>query len=339
MNHLGELGGEVLAAVSRSFYLTIRFLPHELREPITLAYLLARTSDTIADEAAAPVSLRLEHLDIFRESLTEIADRHRLDRLTHEIIPKHTGERMLLGKVQQCLLWLDQLSAPDKAEIVAVLQKIIGGQALDLKRFGDPAHLSALRTAAELDEYTYLVAGCVGEFWTRLSFQHLASYSGSSLDEMTRLGINFGKGLQLVNVMRDLPSDLRAGRCYLPATELEALGLTPASLLASPTLARSIFFGWLEKARSHLDDGFHYIRRVTNARVRFACTLPWHLGMKTLAMLEAHPSLETAHRVKATRFDVYSIMARAPFAALSNTLLDELRGATLSEGKTSAASR
>ena len=40
---------DVLKGVSRSFYLTIRVLPKALREPVGLAYLLARAGDTIAD--------------------------------------------------------------------------------------------------------------------------------------------------------------------------------------------------------------------------------------------------------------------------------------------------
>ena len=36
-----------------------------------------------------------------------------------------------------------------------------------------PTKSHALATASELDEYTYLVAGCVGEFWTELCFRHL----------------------------------------------------------------------------------------------------------------------------------------------------------------------
>jgi len=39
----------ILRSVSRSFYLSIRFLPAALREPVALAYLLARTTDTVAD--------------------------------------------------------------------------------------------------------------------------------------------------------------------------------------------------------------------------------------------------------------------------------------------------
>ena len=40
---------DLLKSVSRSFYLSMRFLPLAMREPISLGYLLARFSDTIAD--------------------------------------------------------------------------------------------------------------------------------------------------------------------------------------------------------------------------------------------------------------------------------------------------
>ena len=52
----------ILKSVSRSFYLTIRFLPRPLREPIGLAYLLARATDTIADTAEIPAAVRLTNL-------------------------------------------------------------------------------------------------------------------------------------------------------------------------------------------------------------------------------------------------------------------------------------
>jgi len=40
---------DLLKATSRSFYLTLRVLPAAVRSQIGLAYLLARTTDTIAD--------------------------------------------------------------------------------------------------------------------------------------------------------------------------------------------------------------------------------------------------------------------------------------------------
>src|SRR5438552_17119582 len=48
------LRGSILARVSRSFYLSIRLLPKKLRDPVSLGYLLARASDTIADTTKIP---------------------------------------------------------------------------------------------------------------------------------------------------------------------------------------------------------------------------------------------------------------------------------------------
>jgi len=52
----------LLKEVSRSFYLTLRVLPVSIRPQIGLAYLLARTTDTIADTQLLPVAQRLEAL-------------------------------------------------------------------------------------------------------------------------------------------------------------------------------------------------------------------------------------------------------------------------------------
>ena len=44
---------------------------------------------------------------------------------------------------------------------------------------------------------------------------------------MGEIGVRFGKALQLTNVLRDVPKDLRIGRCYLPLDELTAAGVKP----------------------------------------------------------------------------------------------------------------
>jgi farnesyl-diphosphate farnesyltransferase len=60
-----ELIGTLLRDVSRSFYLTLRVLPREIRPQISLAYLLARATDTIADTKAVPRAKRVETLQQF----------------------------------------------------------------------------------------------------------------------------------------------------------------------------------------------------------------------------------------------------------------------------------
>src|SRR5580765_8765105 len=59
----------LLKNVSRSFYLTLRALPGEIRAQIGLAYLLARATDTIADTEIIPIAQRLDALQALRERI------------------------------------------------------------------------------------------------------------------------------------------------------------------------------------------------------------------------------------------------------------------------------
>src|SRR6266481_3796759 len=63
-----ELFG-ILKGVSRSFYISVRFLPKRIRLTIALAYLLARASDTIADANGTEPQLRSEFLAQFLEQI------------------------------------------------------------------------------------------------------------------------------------------------------------------------------------------------------------------------------------------------------------------------------
>src|SRR6266852_3564924 len=58
-----ELIGPLLRDVSRSFYLTLRVLPKEIRPQVSLAYLLARATDTITDTKAVPREKRVALLE------------------------------------------------------------------------------------------------------------------------------------------------------------------------------------------------------------------------------------------------------------------------------------
>src|SRR5207247_8350548 len=107
----------------------------------------------------------------------------------------------------------------------------------------------ALQTDEELDDYTYRVAGCVGEFWTRMCCAHL--YQQERIDEpiLMKNGVRFGKGLQLVNILRDIAADLRQGRCYLPEPRLSQAGLAPIELLqpANEPRLRPLYHTYLDK--------------------------------------------------------------------------------------------
>ncbi len=302
----------ILKSVSRSFYLTIKFLPRALREPVSLAYLLARATDSIADTAAVPAPIRLTTLHSFAGVIADERDFSTVEESLRDFAARQTDptERALIENLRGCIDRLAQTESADRADIRAVLQTIVRGQELDLERFGDPANTRSLQSASELDEYTYLVAGCVGEFWTRLGFRHFSNFATRSPNEMTELGIEYGKGLQLINVLRDRGADLKNGRGYLPADEVGAASL------------EEVFARWLEHAQHQIEAGIEYCSALTSWRVRFATALPALIGARTVALLrEAGP---TGEKIKVPRNEIRRILATAAFAAASPPALRPL---------------
>jgi farnesyl-diphosphate farnesyltransferase len=259
---------------------------------------------------------RLEALAALRRRiLGEIGEALDFGRLTEGCaLP---AEKVLLERVEEALRLLDQLPEPDRRLVRNVLRIITSGQELDLKRFADasPASIAALETEAELDDYTYRVAGCVGEFWTRICRAHL--FPDARLDEeaLLRDGVRFGKGLQMVNILRDIPRDLRKGRCYLPRQSLAAAGLSPADLLSSGIHERfrPLYDQWLAGATAHLVAGWDYTNALPygQVRVRLACAWPILIGVRTLRKLRRENVLDNSRRVKVTRPEIRALIGRS----------------------------
>jgi farnesyl-diphosphate farnesyltransferase len=320
----GQLLTSLLRDVSRSFYLTLRVLPSRIRPQIGLAYLLARSTDTIADTELVAVEQRVESLQALRARILGKSNA----ALDFGALARQQGspaEQVLLQRVEESLSLLKTLEPADLERVRQVLDIITGGQELDLRRFASasPEKIHPLQTEAELDDYTYRVAGCVGEFWTRMCRAHL--FPGARLDDAALLanGIRFGKGLQLVNILRDIPADLRHGRCYLPLERLAPLGLCPADLLdaSNESRLRPLYNECLDRAQAHLQAGWTYTTALpwSQARVRLACAWPILFGLRTLKRLRTRNMLDASQRIKITRDEVKGLMFRSvllyPFPA------------------------
>lgn len=316
----------LLRSVSRSFYLSIRFLPAQLREPIALAYLLARTTDTVADTTRISRSVRIETLKMLSNGVQGKASREVVVDLIGSFLSlqENQSERQLLESSPDCLLWLERIEEADRADIRVVLEKITHGQMLDLQRFDDPHEIRALSTAADLDEYTYLVAGCVGEFWTRLCFRHVRNFANLSADEMLPLGKRYGMALQLINVLRDAGCDLRAGRCYFPECELSAAHLVASQILSEPERFQPIYRTWLDKAKAGLECGMQYSRAIENRRVRAATVLPALIGARSLALLDETGAAVLQRRVKVSRREVRKMISSLALTCVSRKAIDTM---------------
>ncbi|HNQ87419.1 MAG TPA: phytoene/squalene synthase family protein [Verrucomicrobiota bacterium] len=306
-----DLLTRLLRDVSRSFYLTLRVLPPAIRPQVGLAYLLARATDTIADTALVPLNDRLETLERLRDRvLGQSAAAPDFSRFA----AGSGAEQRLLARVGEAAALLDQLAEDDRELVRTVLATITSGQVLDLRRFAGagPGPVAALQTDAELEDYAYRVAGCVGEFWTRICQRRLFPHAAVDEPQLLHWGRRFGIGLQLVNILRDLPRDLRLGRCYLPGPALAAAGLEPASLLdpAVQPRFRPVHDRYRAWAAACLDAGWAYTNALprNQARVRLACVWPLLIGAKTLERLGREELLDPAHRVKVSRPEVWRIV-------------------------------
>jgi farnesyl-diphosphate farnesyltransferase len=244
----------LLKKVARSFYFTIRLLPQKLQEPVALAYLLARASDTIADQE--PASFQKSERDLLR------------------LLP----------------LLLEALNDPQRDSVETdatqrVWEKILEGQRFDLERFS--SQHSAVTLAAEaLDHYLYLVAGCVGEFWTTLAAHHVPNYSKESLERMIAWGIDYGKGLQLTNILRDRHEDAHAGRFYYSEDQCSEIHA---------------------QAFTYLQQGRCYLKALRPGRFKMASALPLLLAEQTLSLVATN---REATKVKVSRAALYLTLLR-----------------------------
>jgi farnesyl-diphosphate farnesyltransferase len=320
---------ELLKPVSRSFYISIRLLPKALREPVALGYLLARTSDTIAD--SSDVDKRIELLDRFARAIA--GKEQAMGKEFRELLVPQPdsstslgmteGETTLLESVDEILRSLQNLSPEDQRDIRELLAIITRGQRQDLVRW--QGQLTALASAKELREYTYLVAGCVGEFWTRVCFRKIQSFTAREEADMLELGANYGRGLQLVNILRDAGNDLRAGRCYFPEEELRDASLAPADLLNAPAAFLPIYQRWIAEARAGLDAGLEYSIAINPPRVRVATVLPAMIGVRTLELIEQNGLEALRTRVKVPRGEVRGMIASTTITLASQSRLRGVR--------------
>jgi len=281
-----------------------------MREAASLAYLLARTSDTLADTAGAPLEDRLRSLGEFGLAL---AGERKISRWPLRLLNavEDIGERHLLEISDDLVAWLGRLPVGEAELVREVVGIIIGGQKLDLERFAGAEHGNpvALEDDAALEDYAWRVAGCVGAFWTKLGFFTMGDrFSRVPATVLIEQGISYGKGLQLVNILRDLPADLAMGRCYLPVADpLDVVSLLEAH------------HRWLERSAGWVNEGFFYAESLRSRRLRAATVLPAMIARETLGRMQGADWQTLQARVKVPRARVYLALVRA-FMVSSNRI-------------------
>ncbi len=321
-----ELLCKILPAVSRSFYLSLRVTPARVRRSLGLGYLFCRAADTIADTELLPPELRAQYLTRFRAAFdqgsADICNGLRQDMISEN---SAAAEYELLQKLDACFSYYDCLETDERKHIRNLILTLTQGMDMDLRLFTSPSdgQITALETIEELERYMYLVAGCVGEFWTNVTFEYLPALGKCDTEEMVARSVRFGKGLQLTNILRDIPEDLRIGRCYLPREELARFGIEPEALLRRDTISmlRPLLQELQQRARNYFKDAWLYTAAipVREWRMRLSCAWPLLIGAGTLRLVESSPNLlEPQTKLKIPRTRIYAILLGSLAAVWSN---------------------
>lgn len=322
-----RLSGEIkviLKKVSRTLYLSVAILPEPVRTSMGLGYLLCRALDTAVDTPGIPADEKLRILKLAR-SLDSAAAR---DELLSRLKPlaaatPHQGERELLLKFGKILNIYASLSEEERAPFSDVVSGVAAGMEMDVNCFpgGEPA---ALKTAADLERYCALIGGQPGVFWARLyrgairrSIRSRGAFPSESDAEM------IGSALQMTNILKDMASDIRIGRCYLPQEELDTRNMKPAELLKPSNMARirELTAKWTFWALDRLDQSERFISSIpkTELALRAAVIWPVYWAMDTLEQTTFSNLLDPAGKPKVARSRIYRTIAATPPLLLSNT--------------------
>lgn len=280
----------MLPKVSRTFAPTIRMLPAGLNTIVTVAYLLCRIADTVEDSEDITIDKKKELLNYYISIFKKDRERS-LEKFMDGInaLPQKTEDEKLVYNLPKVINVYNNFSPIFKKHIGLWVVEMSRGmhkyaQAAKRKKF------SFLGTMKELDEYMYYVAGTVGYLLTELFSFYSKRITPSVKRKLNLLAESFGKGLQLVNIIRDMATDLKRGQSYIPEELLRKYKLNRQSIFEKQNADRAekLFNELIQNAVKHLDKAIDYIMLLPKEErgIRMFCVLPVFWAMRTLQKIQ-----------------------------------------------------
>jgi farnesyl-diphosphate farnesyltransferase len=315
----------LLEGVSRTFALTIPQLPESLCKAVANAYLLCRIVDTVEDE----VSLSAEQKKYFCHAFIDVVKTGlKSAEFSSELAPLLSGntlpaEHVLIQVVPRVINITHQF---DKAQVEA-LSICVETMAEGMPIFQAVNLHNGLPTLPDLDRYCYYVAGCVGEMLTRLFCYYSPEIAGHR-DEMLTLGVSFGQGLQMTNILKDIWDDAERGVCWLPQDIFSETGFD-LKLLNTKTNDINFRAGLehlISIAHNHLHNALKYTQLIPSHETGIRNFCLWALGMAVLTLKKIKQNLgfTRSDQVKINRNSVKSTILATKLMGRSNVLLDVL---------------
>ena len=321
---------KILKHTSRTLYLSVKILPSDIRPAFSVAYLLCRYADTIADSAKLPLPRKIHWVTRFPEIIRSIKTDEQ-EQLVKELSGKSTDpyENALIQQLGDCKQALRSISFAFRPLVYEVVKSVCEGMLIDFKTFPTgPKDEFAVSFAEgkDLINYCHLMGGKPGLFWSKLIYLSLPV--AMERDEFFTRAEYIGEALQIVNILRDLPQDLRRGRCYIPATDLQQYRLTTKDLLLTRNSARfkPIRRKWIHWGKNRLEKALEYYQAIPKSawRVRAAVAWPILWTADTFAKIDnTIDLLNPTKRVKISRKTIYFTLLVTPFFLVSNRLFSK----------------
>jgi farnesyl-diphosphate farnesyltransferase len=200
MNNSKNEALEVLQETSRTFYIPITLLPSQLQEAVVSAYLCMRAIDEIEDHPELSNPTKAFLLRRISETLQEGTDRFRLNAFSEMATYQNVLPEVTL-RIREWALLAPQTIWPRIWDTTAAMA--------DRMAYWADRNWE-INTDADLDRYTFSVAGAVGLLLSEL----WAWYDNTQTNRSEALG--FGRGLQAVNILRNHSEDLKRGVDFFP---------------------------------------------------------------------------------------------------------------------------
>ena len=252
-----------------NFYYSFLFLPKEKREAIYTVYAFCRISDDMVDEAAASGRPSADPEEVLAEWRTELLRCYE-GQPTHPI-------------TQRLTQILPRFPIPQKHFL-----DLLDGIAMDLRP-------RRYETYADLSQYSYRVASTVG-----LICLYIFEVNEEKAHEYA---VELGLAFQLTNILRDLPSDTRRGRIYLPQEDLRRFGYPERDLAASrysPSFV-SLMQCEVKRVRNHLGRAAEALAALATPRPLLAAEIMRAIYTALLSRIEAVGYDVFTHRITLPR--------------------------------------
>jgi len=311
---------QTLPKVSRTFAPTIRMLPKGLNIPVTVAYLLCRIADTVEDSAELTVAQKEKLLQIFISIFKSENPQESVNLFLDKIqpMPRKTADEELAYNLTTVLEVFWGFSRIMRKHIAFWVIEMSQG----MRKYAQSSHkrrFTFLKSMKELDEYTYYVAGTVGYLLTELFSFYSKKITPAIKEKLEKLAESFGKGLQMVNIIRDMTMDLRRGQSYIPDELLSKYRLSRNTIFEKENADRveELFNELIRNAVKHLDLALDYILLIpkNETRIRLFCMLPLFWALRTLQKIQANTlALLGSEKVKIPR----SLIRKEFYLALIN---------------------